>query len=159
MKGLVLIILFLVGGCLSCHEQPRCNITTANERSVICTVVIKCEHTCPLNITFKNKTMGNSWVGDWEAQEMSQNYTVTVHGSDGNHTFGFKFIFVEVMCDITLHVARLHGLWPPTKENILGFSLAFVIMACSMSGLLVDALAWFLKRKPRYGNEEKEKLL
>jgi hypothetical protein len=42
---------------------------------------------------------------------------------------------------------------------MVGFSLAFVIMACGMSGLLVGALVWFLKRKPRYGNEEKEKLL
>ncbi|BAL41729.1 E3 gp19K [Human adenovirus 65] len=157
MNGLLLIILSLVGGVLSCHEQPRCNITTGNHMSRECTVVIKCEHDCPLNITFKNNTMGNVWVGFWEPGD-EQNYTVTVHGSNGNHTFGFKFIF-EVMCDITLHVARLHGLWPPTKENMIGFSLAFVIMACLMSGLLVGALVWFLKRKPRYGNEEKEKLL
>ena len=156
MKGLLLIILSLVGGVLACHEQPRCNITTGNERND-CSVVIKCEHQCPLNITFKNKTMGNVWVGFWQPGD-EQNYTVTVHGSDGNHTFGFKFIF-EVMCDITLHVARLHGLWPPTKENMVGFSLAFVIMACFMSGQLVGALVRFLKRKPRYGNEEKEKLL
>ena len=136
--------------------MPRCNITTGNQRND-CSVVIKCEHNCSLNITFKNKTMGNVWVGLWQPGD-EQNYTVTVHGSDGNHTFGFKFIF-EVMCDITLHVARLHGLWPPTKENMVGFSLAFVIMACLMSGLLVGVLVWFLKRKPRYGNEEKEKLL
>nr|BAC87852.1 E3A3 gp19.3k [Human adenovirus D8] len=159
MKGLLLIILSLVGG----HKPMKCS----HHASVIS------------HMTFKNKFETESVIP-------SLPWTVTVvvmlisWFPVAYHAFTHGTVFkcnVEralmlafnnyctyntsssLPVDITLHVARLHGLWPPTKENMVGFSLAFVIMACFMSGLLVGALMWFLKCKPRYGNEHKEKLL
>ncbi|QTV99697.1 19 kDa MHC class I antigen-binding glycoprotein [Human adenovirus 7] len=143
--------------CLD-FDPENCTLTFAPDTSRLCGVLIKCGWDCrSVEITHNNKTWNNTLSTTWEPG-VPEWYTVSVRGPDGSIRISNNtFIFSE-MCDLAMFMSRQYDLWPPSKENIVAFSIAYCLVTCIITAIICVCIHLLIVIRPRQSNKEKEKM-
>ncbi|AP_000284.1 E3 gp19K [simian adenovirus 21] len=142
--------------CLN-FDPDNCTLTFAPEAGR-CGVLIRCGRECsPIEIHHNNKLWNNTLFTTWQPGDPEW-YTVSVRGPDGSiRTANNTFIFAE-MCDLTMFMSKQYNLWPPSKENIVAFSLAYCLCTCLITAILCICIHLLIATRHRNSNKEKEKM-
>ncbi|WVV19567.1 membrane glycoprotein E3 gp19K [Human mastadenovirus B] len=142
--------------CLD-FDPENCTLTFAPDTSRICGVLIKCGWECrSVEITHNNKTWNNTLSTTWEPG-VPEWYTVSVRGPDGSIRISNNtFIFSE-MCDLAMFMSKQYSLWPPSKDNIVTFSIAYCLCACLLTALLCVCIHLLVTTRIKNANN-KEKM-
>ncbi|ANQ44390.1 gp19k [Human adenovirus 4a] len=121
-----------------------------------CAVLIKCGWECDsVVIHYKNKTRNNTLASTWQPGDPEW-YTVSVPGAHGSlRTVNNTFIFKH-MCNTAMFMSRQYDMWPPRKENIVVFSIAYSLCTVLITAIVCLSIHMLIAIRPR-NNAEKEK--
>lgn len=140
--------------CLS-FNPDKCQLSFQPDGNQ-CAVVIKCGWECRnVQIKHKNKTHNNTLASTWQPGDPEW-YTVSVPGADGSlRTVNNTFIFGH-MCETAMIMSMQYGMWPPRKENIVVFSIAYSLCTGLITAIICLSIHMLIAIRPR-NNAEKEK--